>query len=155
MSDPGHGVSALESPQRTANLLQDLLSDAPRETGLLVAAASAGLPAALRGHAAQGMDPATAIRLAAASLAGRTAFAPEACEWAATELAIAAGLVSTDQFPVTSPPAGPAERARPPAEAAPPQAGRTDDITPREPGPDRAPRPARKRPARATAGGRQ
>ncbi len=106
-SDPAHGPGALDSPQMTANLLQDFLPDAPPETGLLVAAASAGLPAALRGYLAQGMDPMTAIRLAAASLAGRTAFTSETCEWVAAELAIAVGLASAGEVLVAARPAKP------------------------------------------------
>jgi len=33
VSDPAHGPDALGNPQATANLLQDLLPDAPRESG--------------------------------------------------------------------------------------------------------------------------
>lgn len=93
VSDPEHGPSALDNPQTTANLLGDLLPDAPRESGLLVAAVAAGLPGVLRGHVAHGLDPATAITLAAAGLADRTAFTADACQWVAGELAIALGLV--------------------------------------------------------------
>ena len=103
VSDPAHGPDALDDSQTTANLLQDLLPDAPRETGLLIAASVAGLPAILRSHVAQGMDIATAISLAAATLTGRTAFPPEACEWVATELAIALGLAAPGQRPVSEP----------------------------------------------------
>ena len=104
VSDPEHGASALDNPQTISNLLGDLLPDAPRESGLLVAAASAGLPRALLGHVAQGLDPATAITLAAALLAGRTAFTADACQWVAGELAIALGLARADQL---VPPRGP------------------------------------------------
>jgi len=44
------------------------------------------------------MDVATAVSLAAATLAGRTAFTPEACEWAAAELASALGLGEAGQL---------------------------------------------------------
>ena len=111
VTDPAHGVQALDSPERTANLLHDFLPDAPREAGLLVAAVSVGLPAALRGYAAQHIDPATAVRLAAASLAGRTAFTPEACEWVAAELAIAIGLQSADKLAIGRGAAEPVEAA--------------------------------------------
>ena len=100
VADPVHGAGALDNQEQTANLLHDFLPDAPREAGLLVAAISARLPAALLGYAAQHIDPATSVRLAAASLAGRTAFTPEACEWAAAELAIAIGLGSADELAV-------------------------------------------------------
>jgi hypothetical protein len=96
VSDPAHGKDALSSPQTMSNLLQDLLPDAPRETGLLMAAANAGLPAALREHVALGMDVATAIGLVAATLAAKTAFPRPACAWVATELAVALGLASPD-----------------------------------------------------------
>jgi hypothetical protein len=125
VSDPAHGPGALDSAPMTANLLQDLLPDAPRESGLLVAAASAGLPAKLRADVAQGMDAATAVGLAAAALASRTAFTPTACAWAATELAIALGL---------APPASPAvvpdlAEAQPEPASSPPDAPRTVGVT--------------------------
>lgn len=101
VSDPEHGPGALSSGQTMANLLHDLLPDAPREAGLLTAAASAGLPEMLRGYAAQGVDESMAVGLAAAAFAGRTAFAAESCEWVATELAIALGMESG-----AKPPAG-------------------------------------------------
>ena len=104
VSDPAHGPDALDDTQVTANLLRDLLPDAPRETGLLVAASGAGLGSMLRGHAGRGMDVGTAISLAASALASRTAFAPDACRWAATELAIALGLAPAGQLPVHEPP---------------------------------------------------
>lgn len=92
VSDPEHGADALSSAQTMANLLHDLLPDAPREAGLLTAAVTAGLPAMLRSYAAQGMDGETAVSLAGAAFAARTAFTPDACEWVAAELAVALGL---------------------------------------------------------------
>jgi hypothetical protein len=92
VSDPDYGAAALDSPQVMSNLLGDFLPDAPRECGLLVAAAAAGVPGALRAYAAQGLDPVTAITLATAALQDRTAFTAGACQWAAGELAIALGL---------------------------------------------------------------
>ena len=92
MTDPEHGAAALSSPQTMSNLLKDLLPDAPREKSLLVAAAEAGLANTLRDHVAQGMDPDTATRLAASSLAVSTPFTPEACNWVTSEIAIALGI---------------------------------------------------------------
>jgi hypothetical protein len=92
VTDPEHGAAALSSPQTMSNLLKDLLPDAPREKGILVAAAEAGLADALRDHVAQGMDPATATRLAASSLAISAPFTPEACNWVTGEIAIALGI---------------------------------------------------------------
>ncbi|HEX6934717.1 MAG TPA: hypothetical protein VF162_21430 [Streptosporangiaceae bacterium] len=86
-----------------SNLLQDLLPDAPRETSLLVAAAAARVPDLIRGQVSHGMDVRTAVRLAAASLADRTAFGHDACEWVAAELAISLGLARPDDFPPSRP----------------------------------------------------
>src|SRR6266567_7696258 len=55
-------------------------------------AAEADLPGMLRGNLSHGLDPQTAVRLAAATLAGRVPFALEACDWVAGELAIALGI---------------------------------------------------------------
>ena len=93
-SDPAYGAQALSSAAIMSNLLRDFLPDAPRESGLLTAAAEKDLAGLLRQHVSQGLDVTTAIRLAAASFAASTAFTPDACEWAAAELAIALGLAS-------------------------------------------------------------
>jgi len=78
------------------SLLKDMLPDRPREAAILVAAAEQGLAAMLRERVSQeGMDAATAIRLVAAIFAKATAFTPDACEWAVTELAIAMGTDET------------------------------------------------------------
>lgn len=95
VSDPALGADALKGPDTIANLLGDYLPDAPREAGLLVAAVKAGIPAALADHAAQGTDVAIAVRLAAESMAARTAYTSDACEWAASELAIAFAAATT------------------------------------------------------------
>ncbi len=99
-SDPSYGAAALSSAQTMANLLRDYLPDAPRETGLLIAAASAGVSEALSDHVAQGLDARTAVNLAASSLETASAFTPEACEWVAVELAIALGLPGSDRLDV-------------------------------------------------------
>jgi hypothetical protein len=92
VNDPQHGVAALSSGPTMSNLLKDLLPDAPREKSILVAAAEAGLADTLREHVAQGMDPSTAIRLAASSFASSTPFTADACSWVAGELAVALGI---------------------------------------------------------------
>jgi hypothetical protein len=86
-ADPQHGTEALSSPQMMANLLKDMLPDAPREASVLIAAAEAGVPAALQGYVARGMDVGTASQLAAGALADRTALTAEACAWAAGSMA--------------------------------------------------------------------
>src|SRR5260370_32219174 len=106
VNDPQFGAAALSNGPTMSNLLKDLLPDAPREKSILVAAAEAGLAGSLRDHVAQGMDTATATRLAASSLAATTPFTPDARTWVADEFAIALGL---------SPPIGPRRARLPPA----------------------------------------
>jgi hypothetical protein len=103
VSDPVYGVSALSSAQIMANLLKDLLPDAPREVSILVAAAEAGVASSLRDRVSQGMDVGTASAVVAGSFAASTPFRPEACNWAVSEIAGALGLSS----PASSPDPGP------------------------------------------------
>ncbi len=118
VSDPAHGHDALLSSQTIASLLSDFLPDAPRESGLLIAAVSKDVPANLRQHAADGLDASTAIRLAASSFAASTAYSADACLWATGELALAMGLagpgdlvadVAVPEAGTWPPAAGPAE----------------------------------------------
>jgi hypothetical protein len=92
ISNPAYGVAALSSPQTMANLLKDLLPDAPREVSILVAAAEAGVAGNLRERVSQGMDVGTASAVVAGSFAASTPFKPEACTWAVGEMAGALGL---------------------------------------------------------------
>src|SRR5258708_17284120 len=92
VTDPEHGVQVLSSAKTMSNLLKDLLPDAPREKSLLVAAAEAGLADTLREDVSQGMDPSTAIRLTASSLAVSSPLTPEACSWVTGEIATAMGI---------------------------------------------------------------
>src|SRR5579871_4653893 len=92
VSNPVYGVAALSSSQMMANLLKDLLPDAPREVSILVAAAEAGVAASLRDRVSQGMDVVTASAVVAGSFAASTPFKPEACSWAVSEIAGALGL---------------------------------------------------------------
>jgi hypothetical protein len=94
VSDPDYGPGTLSSPRVMSHLLNDYLPDAPREKLLLLAAVDAGLAESLGEHISAGMDPATAIRLTASSLAAGTAIEPDACQWAAIEFAVALGLIS-------------------------------------------------------------
>src|ERR1700733_11281731 len=86
-ADPQYGTEALSSAQLMTNLLKDMLPDAQREANVLITAAGAGVPAALQGYLAQGMDAGTATQLAAGALAERTALTAEACGWATGTLA--------------------------------------------------------------------
>jgi hypothetical protein len=92
VSNPVYGVAALSSSQMMANLLKDLLPDAPREVSILVAAAEAGVASNLRDRVSQGMDVGTASAVVAGSFAASTPFKPEACTWAVSEIAGALGL---------------------------------------------------------------
>src|SRR5580704_11259895 len=88
-ADPQYGAEALSSAQMMTNLLKDMLPDAPREANVLITAAGAGVPSALQGYLAQGMDVGTATQLAAGVLADRTALTADACAWATSSLATA------------------------------------------------------------------
>ena len=92
VADPRYGPAALSNAQTMTNLLKDMLPDAPRESSVLVAASEAGVPGLLQGNVSQGMDLATASRLAAGSFENRTALTPDACNWAVGILASALRL---------------------------------------------------------------
>ena len=98
-SDPEYGTGTLSDPQTLANLLHDLLPDSPREAGVLAAAAAQDLVGRLQDQMSQGLELTSAIRLAAASFESNTAFTPEACTWAAGEMAVAAGLADASHIP--------------------------------------------------------
>lgn len=86
-----------------ANLLEDLLPDAPREAGILSAAARRDVAGMLREHAERGLDSETSVRLVAAALASSTAFGPEACRWAVREFAVAMGVLVVGTVPSAMP----------------------------------------------------
>jgi Septum formation len=107
VSDPAYGADTLSSPQQLSNLLTDYLPDAPREVGVLIAAAQARVSESLSQHVSQGMNVSTAIRLTASSFANSTAFAPDVCEWVTSEIAIALGLdLGVGQPAGNAPPVG-------------------------------------------------
>jgi hypothetical protein len=99
-----------------SNLLRDFLPDSPGPARMLVAAAEDHIADTLREHVAQGLDPVTAARLAAASFASATMFSPEACAWVVGELGIALGLLSAGASPPSFAPSspGPQQAAAPP-----------------------------------------
>jgi hypothetical protein len=98
-ADPRYGAEALSSAQMLTNLLKDMLPDAPREANVLITAAGAGVPTALQGYLAQGMDVGTATQLAAGTLADRTALTGDACAWATGSLATALLAVAAPPVP--------------------------------------------------------
>jgi hypothetical protein len=105
VADPRYGPAALSNAQTMTNLLKDMLPDAPRESSVLVAASEVGVAGMLQGNVSQGMDLATASRLAAGSFENRTALTPDACAWAVGVLASALRLDAVR--PVSLPPPGP------------------------------------------------
>ncbi len=92
LEDPGLGIAVLSSGWLVANVLEDMLPDAPRERAVLVMAAQANLATALQEYVLQGIDPATAVSLAAVLLENSSPLDPDTCRWIATELAGALGL---------------------------------------------------------------
>lgn len=106
VSDPRYGPPALSNAQTMTNLLKDMLPEAPRESSVLVAASEAGVAGMLQGNVSQGMDVATASRLAAGTFENQTALTPDACHWAVGILASALRLDAVRAAPPPSP--GPA-----------------------------------------------
>ena len=96
-ADPRYGPAALSNAQTMTNLLKDMLPDAPRESSVLVAASEAGVAGLLQSNISQGMDLATASRVAAGSFENRTALTPDACAWAVGVLASALRLDAVRQ----------------------------------------------------------
>jgi hypothetical protein len=104
VADPRYGPAALSNAQTMTNLLKDMLPDAPRELSVLVAASEVGVAGMLQSNVSQGMDLATASRLAAGSFENRTALTPDACAWAVGVLASALRLDAVRQAPPPQPP---------------------------------------------------
>src|SRR5215472_18276050 len=92
-----HGPDMLSRPRALANLLSDLLPDAPRIARILVAAAEDHVADDLREHTADGMDIAIASRLVASSFSSATLIAADACSWAVAEFALAVGLITVPE----------------------------------------------------------
>jgi hypothetical protein len=101
VDDPRYGPVALSNAQTMTNLLKDMLPDAPRESSVLVAASDAGVVGIVQAHMSNGMDLATASRLAAGSFENQTALTPEACHWAVGAFASALRLDTVRQAPPT------------------------------------------------------
>src|SRR5579859_4497586 len=113
VADPRYGAPALSNAQTMTNLLKDMLPDAPRESSVLVAASEAGVAGMLQGNVSQGMDVATACRLAAGTFESQTALTPDACHWAVGILASALRLDTARPAP---PPPPVYDNRRPPAD---------------------------------------
>jgi hypothetical protein len=91
-----HGVAGLSSSQILVSMLKDLLPDSPRESNVLAAAAEADVAGMLRDRLAHHVSAQAAVTQAAQLLEERTALAPDACEWAARQMAEAIGLTVAD-----------------------------------------------------------
>jgi hypothetical protein len=89
VADPQLGRQALSDPAIMAGVLGDYLPDAPRETAILKAAISAGVPGMLE---TTDLPPVAAIRLAEGRMADRSGYPADTCEWAARQIAVALGL---------------------------------------------------------------
>ncbi len=111
VTDPGLGPAVLSSGRLLANVLEDLLPEAPRERAILVMAAQAGLAETLRMHGTHGMESAIAVSLTAASLENASPLDPDACHWVATEMAVALGIAASEDQGQHDRPA--ADRAEP------------------------------------------
>ncbi len=97
-----HGPGTLSDPRVLANLLADLLPDAPRIARILVAAAQDRIADDLREHTSVGMDSTTASQLVASSFADATMFTPQACTWVVGEIALALGLIKVSNAPLAN-----------------------------------------------------
>ena len=128
VADPRYGPAALSNAQTMTNLLKDMLPDAPRESSVLVAASEVGVAGMLQGNVSQGMDLATASRLAAGSFENRTALTPDACAWAVGVLASTLRLDAVRQAP--PPPMGPMGSG-PAYDTVPPVGGEQQTMPPR------------------------
>jgi len=126
VADPRYGPAALSNAQTMTNLLKDMLPDAPRESSVLVAASEVGVAGTLQGNVSQGMDVATASRLAAGSFENRTALTPDACAWAVGVLASTLRLDAVRQAP-PPPPTG----SGPGYDTVPPVGGEPQTMPPR------------------------
>lgn len=87
-----YGEAALANPEFMNGILRDLIPDLPREASVLVAAADANVAGILRERADQHVSTAAAVAQAVATLEGRTALSPDACQWAARQMAEVLGL---------------------------------------------------------------
>jgi hypothetical protein len=130
------GTKALSTPSILENVLHDLLPDAPRQVSLIVAAGGSSVAASLQEQVAGGMDPETAVRLAATQLAEQTPFDAAGCRWVTVEFARALGyqVAETAEAPVAAtPPAespGPAAPVMPAIPVSPPRADQAETVLP-------------------------
>ncbi len=97
VSDPAYGATALSNVRIMSEVLPRLLRGARLERSVLVTAASESLASTMLKHVSEGMDPGTAVRLAARFLNTISPVPLEACCWVAAELALALGLITVER----------------------------------------------------------
>src|SRR5215467_4154644 len=109
-----HGITGIDNETLVSALLPDLMPGTPRETNLLLAAASAGVGGLLSDRINRGVPAEAAVRDVAALLMDRNALDRGATRWVVSEYAavighpVSLGSVSAD-------PVSPAGTAGPPA----------------------------------------
>ncbi|MGH9006240.1 MAG: hypothetical protein ACRDV6_00765 [Acidimicrobiales bacterium] len=142
------GTRALSTPSILENVLHDLLPDSPRQVSLIVAAGGSSVAASLQEQVGNGMDPETAVRLAAAQLAEQTPFDAAGCRWVVVEFARALGhqVADSAEVPIAPTPAvetpGPAAPVMPASPVNQPSADKAETVLPGAPGGDATPVPA-------------
>ena len=97
VSDPAYGPAALSNERIMSEVLPRLLRGARLERSVLVTAASESIASTMVKHVSEGMEPGTAVRLAASFLNAISPVPPGACSWVAAELALALGLITAEQ----------------------------------------------------------
>lgn len=86
-----YGKTVLSKPLTVANVCKDLLPEWPRETDLVVAGSSAGVPDALSDRLDRGVPPETAISEVAHDLARQKEMDTAVCRWLVETFAGALG----------------------------------------------------------------
>lgn len=107
------GTRALSSPSILDNVLHDLLPDSPKQVSLILATGGSDVATSLKDHVGQGMDPDTAVRLAAAQLAEQTPYDAAGCRWVTAEFARALGYQVSDEQADAVPAAAPTPATAP------------------------------------------
>jgi hypothetical protein len=97
VSDPAYGTAALSNARIMSEVLPGLLRGARFERSVLVTAAGESIANTMLKHVSEGMDPGTAVRLAASFLNAISPVPLEACSRVAAELALALGLITAEQ----------------------------------------------------------
>jgi hypothetical protein len=148
VQDPAYGATALSNVRIMSEVLPSLLRGARLERSVLVTAAKENLASTMLEHVSAGMDPGLAVRLSAHFLATISPIPIDACYRAAAELALALGLISTDEADALASsaaeyegPDGVADADQADGEAAPPTPPETIGLTHPPPADDKTTAP--------------